>query len=376
MTIITLSDALIQRLAATDRRILRDKILSGFCLRLNKRTRTFLIATSSGGRQVRMVIGRWPLISTEEARTQAAKLLLACRMGQMTAKLSIEKLPTLRTALPQYAKAKGIKASSLKRYESILKTHFNEWQDMDLDKLSSSAFVKHCHAFAQSKGAAVVEVGRGLIGAMFRYLNAVHGLQLSSPFTRLSEAGLMPERAQPRERKLQIKGLSDWHVAVVKLPEKQRDLLMLLALTALRRNEAGLITCKQIDLDNETLHIPETKTSQPHSLPITAQLRTILERRMSGLGIDDALFDGVSLEHLAQMAIRAGAPDFMLHDLRKLLATVGEQLGYSDAVMRRLLNHKAKRSDTLHRHYVSLSTFDVKEALATIQSKILMYMNG
>jgi integrase len=323
-----------------------------------------------------MVIGRWPLISTEEARTQAAKLLLACRMGQMTAKLSIEKLPTLRTALPQYAKAKGIKASSLKRYESILKTHFNEWQDMDLDKLSSSAFVKHCHAFAQSKGAAVVEVGRGLIGAMFRYLNAVHGLQLSSPFTRLSEAGLMPERAQPRERKLQIKGLSDWHVAVVKLPEKQRDLLMLLALTALRRNEAGLITCKQIDLDNETLHIPETKTSQPHSLPITAQLRTILERRMSGLGIDDALFDGVSLEHLAQMAIRAGAPDFMLHDLRKLLATVGEQLGYSDAVMRRLLNHKAKRSDTLHRHYVSLSTFDVKEALATIQSKILMYMNG
>lgn len=121
MSIVTFSDALIQRLAANDRRILRDRVLSGFCLRLNKRTRTFLVATSSGGKQVRIPIGRWPLLSAEEARTIAAKLLLDCRNGKMPFKPASHQLPTVRQLLPLYSAAKGIKASSLRGYESILK---------------------------------------------------------------------------------------------------------------------------------------------------------------------------------------------------------------------------------------------------------------
>ena len=108
MPIVTLSDPLIQRLAADDRRILRDKVLSGFCLRLNKRSRTFLVATSCNGLQVRITVGRWPLISVDEARRAAAKLLLDCRSGKPPVKQRVEKLPTLRQVLPQYAKSKGI----------------------------------------------------------------------------------------------------------------------------------------------------------------------------------------------------------------------------------------------------------------------------
>jgi len=150
--------------------------------------------------------------------------------------------------------------------------------------------------------------------------------------------------------------------------------LMLLAITGLRRNEAGLITKKQIDLSVAVLHIPDTKTSHPHSLPITPMMRDILDRHTNGIGPDDLLFEGVSLEHLAQMAMRAGAPEFMLHDLRKILATVGEQLGHSNAVMRRILNHKAKRADTLHRHYISLSASDISIALKSIQEALIEMM--
>jgi hypothetical protein len=124
MTIVTLSDTLIQRLAANDRRILRDRILSGFCLRMNKRTRTFMVSTTSSGKQVRLTIGRWPIFSAEEARTIASKLLMDCRIGNTPRKPKSEKLVTLRQLLPEYAKAKGLKTSSLKRYESILNTQF------------------------------------------------------------------------------------------------------------------------------------------------------------------------------------------------------------------------------------------------------------
>lgn len=110
----------------------------------------------------------------------------------------------------------------------------------------------------------------------------------------------------------------------------------------------------QIDLTKGVLSIPDTKNGKPHSLPITPLMREILERRCKGLKDEDELFAGVSAEHLSNMAMRAGSPRFMLHDLRKLVATVGEKLGLSSAVLRRILNHTAPKTDVLHRHYVGL----------------------
>lgn len=376
MSIVTLSDALIQRLAANDRRILRDRILSGFCLRLNKRSRTFMVATSASNQQVRITIGHWPLMSADEARFVASQILRDCRAGKVPVKPKEVLLPSLREILPAYAKAKALRPSSLARYESLLKVHFHEWLDCDLKTLGTPGFSQHCHQFARTRGAAIVELGRGLIGAIFKYINAIHGLSIASPFDHLAVAGLMPNRAEPRSRRLQDDGLPKWYEAGSSLKEKQRDLLLLLVMTGLRRNEGGMLCLKQIDMDAGVLHIPETKTGCPHSLPITPVLKEILERRMTGLTDDQRLFEDVSIDHLAEMAERAGAPKFMLHDLRKLLATTGERLGFSDAVMRRILNHKAKHSDTLHRHYVNLTISDIREPLAAIQHRLLEQMGG
>lgn len=370
MTIITLSDALIQRLASTDRRILRDRVVSGFCIRLNKRTRTFFIATTAAGKQVRVTIGRWPLISTDQAREQATKLLLDCRMGIAPMKPVSHELPTIREVLPLYAQAKGLKASSFARYSSILRTHFDAWLDRQISELGSQTFAEHCHRFAKSQGAAIVDVGRGLITAVIKYVNTIHGLSLESPFTKLAAAGLMPERAEPRKRLLQESGLPAWYEAVQRLGEKQRDLLVLLALTGLRRNEGGMLSRREVDLERGLITIDDTKNGVQHSLPITPAMLPILERRLR-VSDADKLFPGVALEHLAKMAVRAGAPNFMLHDLRKMLASMGEKEGVGDAMLRRILNHKAKRSDTLHRHYVELTALDILPALTRIQSKIM-----
>lgn len=81
MSIITLSEALLQKLPQKDGLILRDWILCVLCIRIGRRSRTFLIATSVGGKQLRMTL-RWPLISVEEARVLAAPILKNCRNGQ------------------------------------------------------------------------------------------------------------------------------------------------------------------------------------------------------------------------------------------------------------------------------------------------------
>jgi integrase len=376
MSIVTLSDSLIQRLPAADGRILRDRTVCGLCLKVGRRSRTFLIATSVAGKQFRMTLGRWPLISVDEARRTALPLLQKCRLGHFPSSHVQQKLPTLIEAIDQYCETKKLKDSSKERYLSIVRTHFRDWQDLGVEKLGDHSFAEHCQRFAQSKGAALVEVGRGLIGALFKYLNVTFGLFLESPFNKLAAAGLMPERAGPRPRKLMEADLSVWKKAVECLPEAQRDYLFLSCYTSLRRHECADITLAQIDFDRGILSIPKTKTNRPHSLPITPAMNEILQRRCRGLCGREKLFDGVSVDHVAEMAQRAGAPDFMLHDLRKMVATIGEKLGVSDAIKRRILNHAAKRNDTLHRHYVSLSEVDIRDSMIAIQERLQTLMRN
>lgn len=374
MPIVTLSDGLIKRLKATDGRILRDRAVCGLCLKLGKRTRTFLVATSIAGRQFRMTLGRWPLLSVDDARSVAIAILRDCRNGQIPTKQLAIKLPVLTSAVTQYCGAKRLKPSSLERYLSVIRTHFTDWQNSCVNKLSGHDFSEHCHKFTQSVGSAVVDLGRGLIGALFKYLNATYGLALISPFIRLAAAGLMPERAQPRKRTLLECDLSRWSHAVSKLPEKQRDYLLLLAYTGLRRNECVTLEVSQIDFNDMVFYIPDTKTGSPHSLPVTSVIEEIMRRRIASADSRGKLFSDVSADHVNEMAQRCGAPKFMLHDLRKLLATIAEKLGLSDAIKRRILNHAAKRGDTLHRHYVSLDANDIRQPLIEIQTCIQRLM--
>ena len=371
MPIVLITESLLTRNTATDGRILRDRMLSGFCVRLNARKRTFLVATSVQGQQFRMMLGYWPLMTVEEARSQAMEVLRKCRSGERPGRPVKVVVPTLREAYETYCRDKKIKPSSQRRYESFYRTHFGEWLDRPVTDIAHGAFAQHCRDFAQSKGAALVELGRGTVGAVIRYINAVHGLNLPSPFSKLAVVGLLPERAKPRARVLQEAELPRWRAAVETLPEKSRDYLFLVLLTGLRRNEARDLRARDVDLPGGVLRIPETKNGKPHTLPITPMMRAILTRRCEGLEPDDQLFKGVSAEHVAQMAMRAGAPRFMLHDLRKMLASVGQRTGVSDAVIRRILNHTAPKTDVLHRHYIETCVEELRSSLVLVQSVLM-----
>ena len=368
MPIVLISESLLLKTTAKDGRILRDRVLCGFIVKLNARRRTFRVATSVAGKQFRMTLGYWPLMSVDEARAMALEVLRECRAGRTPSKAVPAVLPTLRGALVAYCEAKKIKASSNKRYDSIFRTHFGDWLDRPVVDLGVQSFSEHCHAFAQSKGNALVEVGRGIVTSLIKYVNAVHGLSIESPFVKLAAVGLMPEKSKPRARVLQIAELPAWKLAVDQLGQRQQDYLYLTLYTGLRRNECRELQRQQIDLTGDVLSVPDTKNGKPHSLPITPMMRVILQRRCDGLEASDQLFKGVSAEHVHSMAMRLGSPRFMLHDLRKLVATVGEKLGLGDAVLRRILNHTAPKTDVLHRHYVGLDETDVAGALVHIQA--------
>ena len=165
MPIVLISEALLLRTTAVDGQLLRDRALCGFCVRMNARKRSFRIATSVAGKQFRMTLEYWPLMSVDQARAKAMEVLRECRAGRRPGKVAAVAvaLPTLRDALVAYCAAKRLKASSQKRYDSIFRTHFPTWLDRSVADLGAGEFAEHCHAFAQSKGAALVNVGRGIV---------------------------------------------------------------------------------------------------------------------------------------------------------------------------------------------------------------------
>ena len=104
MPIVLISEALLLRTTATDGRILRDRVLCGFGVRLNSRKRTFLIATSVSGKQFRMMLGHWPLMTVDEARSQAMDVLRLCRRGELPCTRIAPDLPLGFNRSMQYTK--------------------------------------------------------------------------------------------------------------------------------------------------------------------------------------------------------------------------------------------------------------------------------
>ena len=155
--IVLISESLLLNSTARDGRVLRDRMLSGFCVRMHARRRTFRVATSVAGKQFRMTLGHWPLMSVEAARARAMEVLAQCRRGERPSRFVPKAVPTLRGAYLEYCKVKSIKASSQNRYESFYRTHFGDWLDRPVTDLGGPEFIDHCHAFAQSEGAALVE---------------------------------------------------------------------------------------------------------------------------------------------------------------------------------------------------------------------------
>ena len=73
MPIVLITESLMLRSAVSDGRILRDRMLGGFCVRMHARRRTIRVATSASGKQFRMTLGYWPLMRVDEARARVLR---------------------------------------------------------------------------------------------------------------------------------------------------------------------------------------------------------------------------------------------------------------------------------------------------------------
>ena len=154
-----------------------------------------------------------------------------------------------------------------------------------------------------------------------------------------------------------------------------RDYLLLILFTGLRRQEAATLKWEQVDLKAKTLTIIDTKNWQPHTLPLSDYLYTLLlnsqQNTKSSYVFPGTGESGHIIEPRKQMAkvIEATGIQFTVHDLRRTFITVAESLDIASYALKRLLNHKMNGDVTAG--YIMLDVERLRKPMQMITDYLL-----
>lgn len=130
--------------------------------------------------------------------------------------------------------------------------------------------------------------------------------------------------------------------------------IRLLALTGARRDEILDLTWDRVDIERGTLRIVDHKTSRTRGekeIVVGSRVVALLAAAQAGRDADNPFvcpgrLEGGRLVGLQRPWDRvrrlAGLPATKLHDLRRAFASVGEDLGYPEAMIGELLGHTAR----------------------------------
>ncbi len=163
-------------------------------------------------------------------------------------------------------------------------------------------------------------------------------------------------RETARERVLSDAELGTLYTAAGALAEPWGVLVRLLILTGQRRGEVAGMAWAEVNLEAGEWSLPgaRTKNGQPHVVPLTAEavalLRTVKRRKGAELVFEGPRKTAVSgfgkVKARLDAALRCAAADnglkpspWVLHDLRRTLATGLQRLGVRLEVTESVLNH-------------------------------------
>ena len=349
---------------------LRDAEIKGFGVRITAQgARAFIVEKRIGGQVRRVTLGRYGELTVQQARLQAQKLLGQIAMGHNPIadkhRARLEAI-TLQEAFQDFVRARSsLKDKTLYDYRRYLETAFTDWQRRPLIGITKD----HVAALHQQLGTTrgeyyangAMRFLRSLLNfAMAQYEDTTgRGLFSENPVLRLTRARSW-FRSERRRTVLTARDLAPFVRAVSGLrsepPEPFAgtvgDYLMLLLLTGLRRQEAAQLLWTDIDFSQRTLIIRDPKNREPHCLPLSDYLESLLaqryQQRRSAYVFDGTGKKGYLIEPkrwIQRVQVVSGVC-FTLHDLRRTFATIAEGLEIPPYTLKRLLNHKMRQDVT------------------------------
>lgn len=334
-----LNDAILNSLPAptdTAAKLYADDSIPHFAVRVTKAGAKSFVLTLGRDRQ-RITIGRYPIITLAQAREKARKILAERELGVIHASS-----PTFRATKAEYlGRREGEVRAATQQGDRYLFKHFDGLHSTKLNEITAEAIERildNIEAPSTRRSAYV------RISGLFSY--AVRKGYLDRSPVKAIET--------PPDQAARHRVLTDDELRTVLTVARMRRLagdqygaiVELLIHTGQRRQQiAGLRGC-MVDFRAETITWPPElmKTGKRHIIPLSSAVRALLEpRQVDGLYFANRLeqpFCGWSY-HFRTLCADVGFRDWVLHDLRRTMATRWQEMGVDIATTEKMLSHSA-----------------------------------
>lgn len=276
----------------------------GFGVVVGRTQKTFMVRARLGGKLTKRSIGIAGAPRAEDghvwtvqlARLQAKKLIGGMAGGKAPEPKRATGGPTLRDALDfhigkmergENRRGKVCSPRSIRTLRGGVELHLADYLDRPIVDLTADVLDdvrRRIEAEAERldgsnpanpPGRAVTNRLLANVSAIWRSYHKRYGLPVASPVDRLTPGAL-----KPRDTRIDNTELPSWHAKVMALENPvRRDLQIVALFTGVRTDGVRNLRWTEIDFDEELILITRAKGDRPYTVPMTATVREILERR-------------------------------------------------------------------------------------------------
>lgn len=360
-----------------------DSELPNFGLLVSVKTKAFVVrGRLPNGKQRRITIGRYPVITLNQARKLAIEALADFNSGidpVEEREASKAKAETLQMLYDEYKSAKSLTPKTLKDYDQGMANI--GWNTKPWQTITGDMVIARFNELSKK--------GKAQANRDFRTLRAILAFGAQKMVAKGSASKPNPCEAlkgrwhpvKARTNTIKLHQLGEWHKAVRQLKSQTtQDYLLFTLLTGFRRNESATLKWETVDFKDRTITIPDPKNHKPHILPMSAFVYDLLKRRKEEKPNNSYVFSSDYSEsgHFEEpkrayslIGERTGI-FATIHDLRRTFGTVAAPL-VTHAELKSLMNHKAKTDVTLA-HYTHLSGEALRDPMERITNILLKAM--
>jgi integrase len=332
---------------AEERREIADGLLRGLYFIVQPSgAKSWAVRYRHGGRTRKYTVGPYPLIDLKAAREAGAKALRAAAEGRDPAH---EKKPTadsVESAVNQFIERhvkRNYRPGPLKEAERLLRLHVvDRWRGRKISEISRADVRNMLDRMVDHAPIAANRV-HSIVRKLFNWCLEQEIIAVSPCL------GLRPPAPETsRDRVLSDHELGLVWQAAQRLGVPFGSIVQLLILTGQRRGEVAQMQWAELDIDKRLWTLPRerTKNDRRHEVPLSPQAIAVLKGlpRIS----DQFVFSlngtkpvngfGKNSDRLKAL-VPSDVPAWVIHDLRRTVASGLARLGIGLSVIEKVLNH-------------------------------------
>ena len=379
-------------------RLYRDSELTGFCVRVTRSSKTFIIDKKHNNKLHRIVIGQSDIVSAAGARKKAQIILAKIYNGEYpkdkkTNHLDFDPLElTVDQALEIYLDKNDFKPKTIRQYRKYIDLYLKGWGERKIFSITKEEVLnKFLDVSKISKSSANGAVS--MLGTLWNYMHILYSKD-EAPILRTNPVDIIKATSgwntiPRRERHLGKEIIHVYYNAVLNYQDElnlentarsntHRDIILMCMYTGCRKQEACQLKWQDVDVKDGFITFRDTKNGTDVKLPIGDHLRAILKERFL-LKENDWVFPATKLP--TSFNVHATKIDTLLnrvaeqvdyyvsmHDFRRTFATICNLLRFNIYVTKRLLNHTAKPRVDVTGGYVQISFDELRVSMNMVEA--------